>query len=702
MDSLENRFSIGYSLEHSAQGTPVPPPQAVVEPVPAPEPYPIEIAGARARMAVDGDGQVTPIKATSDDSAAEEDNDETPTLGPASAIKKPLEALPSYLRLTSYGERVVQFGGLRNARLSDLESRDDELMAHLSRKVRPSEFEVPRMYPSRATAEAQAAGVWQTANERARIKRASDVLDRHRSSSPVAPGPSQSTSALLGSDIATPEESSGSGATHDRYYVGGRAPAGVPSSASSSSKPHNVRLAPRAVIGLPPLPTCWVKKGEDNVEMDETGTTLKAKRDVRRPSNDTVVLRTDHPVPDNCGIFYYEVTVCESGEDDLIGVGLCDEKCPLVKMPGLETKSFGYHGDDGRIIVSQGAAKPYGPHFGKGDVIGCGYNLEKKHIFFTKNGLSLQVAFTDVSDRLYPTIGLKSSHVVETNFGAKEFVYDIDQYVREQKQSVLRRIRDSELRPRELRNAFDLKFVEDLVASYFSHFGLIESAKAFQREKMEDGDQPQSNNQDAMDIDAEEDDDVSPELKKLDHPRATQPTSAEESEAELKHRQVIRSLVVEGKIADAMKQLELFYPEVLKNDIIVFKLKCRQFVELVRRTVPCHPDKLGLTEVIKYGQQLQEEYKNDKRPFIGERLEQIFTLLAYEDPSADPMVAELLSPSHLRPLAEELNSAMVVSKGMPSVAPLQRIAQHVTQMVWELADQGDSAASLINVHRDYL
>lgn len=56
---------------------------------------------------------------------------------------------------------------------------------------------------------------------------------------------------------------------------------------------------------------------------------------------------------------------------------------------GWESKSFGYHGDDGNKFESTGTGAPYGPLFTTGDTIGCAINFFSKKAFYTKNGKNL-------------------------------------------------------------------------------------------------------------------------------------------------------------------------------------------------------------------------------------------------------------------------------------------------------------------------
>lgn len=59
-------------------------------------------------------------------------------------------------------------------------------------------------------------------------------------------------------------------------------------------------------------------------------------------------------------------------------------------MPGWDSGSWGYHGDDGGLF-SQDGDSPAGDAetYGTGDVIGCGITTSTGMIFFTKNGRRL-------------------------------------------------------------------------------------------------------------------------------------------------------------------------------------------------------------------------------------------------------------------------------------------------------------------------
>jgi Ran-binding protein 9/10 len=110
----------------------------------------------------------------------------------------------------------------------------------------------------------------------------------------------------------------------------------------------------------------------------------------------------------------------------------------LNSLPGWESDSWGYYGDDGTICHDYQFER-YGPTFSTGDVIGCCIDFQKRLVFYTINGQLLDAAFRNISfddfcksgnSDVYPTIGLSSSgEHVHVNFGKNPFVFDILEYV---------------------------------------------------------------------------------------------------------------------------------------------------------------------------------------------------------------------------------------------------------------------------------
>lgn len=147
---------------------------------------------------------------------------------------------------------------------------------------------------------------------------------------------------------------------------------------------------------------------------------------------------------------------------------------------------------------------------------------------------------------------------------------------------------------------------------------------------------------------------------------------------------------------------DTYYPNVLvENELVYFKLKCRRFIEMVRKAAeirlhyeskkangvdasqamdvdtngtevggwesmdtedgPEHLDELQDLErdVIEYGQQLQAEYRSDLRREVQKTLEDIWSLMAYPNPLREPKVAHLMDNKERSSAAEMVNSMIL-------------------------------------------
>uniref|UniRef100_A0A060T2J0 ARAD1C28996p n=1 Tax=Blastobotrys adeninivorans TaxID=409370 RepID=A0A060T2J0_BLAAD len=728
---MENRFSVQFALQHSESGTPVPPPSDPVVPV-EPTPYTVRIPGQQGSgqlLSVDHTGTMTPISSMDPESGQVSSEDKAHR-EKRKSLTLNLPWIPSYLFYTAYGERFRNFSRCHSprkitARESDEVSPINSPPRHgiddgTDRNVSPSQFNLPQIFPSRSAAELDALGLWHEHHHSGRRPVSTRRLASRLSDPKSPPGGADgdnaqsSSSVLRGADGSTPRS-------------------GVSSAADSKS---SLPLTGRHELGVPALPTSWNKKehtGVKHLRITHDGCRVSFETDDKNSSSsssstsslEVIALRANHSVPPLCGVYYFEIHIEAMGTEDLLGIGLCDAEAMLTKMPGLEKHSWGYHSDDGRIITCQGTAKSYGPKFGAGDVIGCGVDFHKNCVFYTKNGLPLGVAFQDVSDStLYPNVGLKTGQIIRANFGGEEFRFDIEKYIRDEKAKVMEEVKARQSKPPQALGDQDpADFVHDLVASYFSHVGYLETAKAFQRERASNT--STTTNQPGEDAEMKEAPSSSSSSSAPDE------NTKDPAELEMYNRQKIRQLVLDGNIDTAIKRLQLFYPAVLENnDIMYLKLRCRKFVELVRQTIASQDVEMGdianesdpsssstagagtsseavdydkaMQAVIQYGQEMQKDYKDDSRPIVQEMLTQVFSLLAYDDPSTVPSLAYLFAKDSLVPLAEELNSEILASLGKPAVPSLQKLAQHATQLVWELSDQGISSAHLINVQDDFL
>lgn len=253
-------------------------------------------------------------------------------------------------------------------------------------------------------------------------------------------------------------------------------------------------------------------------------------------------VRTDHPVPPSCLLYYFEIKFISKGREGLMGVGLTSAQVILTKLPGWARESYGYHADDGNAFNGDGRGNSFGPTFTTDDVIGCGYNLVEGKCFFTKNGLMLGHPFGDIPSNIsfYPTIGLKTpGEEIRANFGQEDFVYDIEQDLRSLKKNMTLTISNYPI------NDFSSwqNTLHKLVQSWLLHNSYPDTADAFTRStKIE----------------------------------------CKENIQRIHQRNRIQQLVLNGRISEAIRLTNRLFPSLLQNNPnLLFALKCRQFIELI-------------------------------------------------------------------------------------------------------------------------
>ncbi|KAH6690561.1 ran-binding protein [Plectosphaerella plurivora] len=473
---------------------------------------------------------------------------------------------------------------------------------------------------------------------------------------------------------------------------------------------------------FPSLPT-KLNKDDKNANLEVLGNGFEVRfagsKGTTERENEAYSIRADHHMPPQCGIYYFEVTILGTKRDSAtIGIGFSSRSVALSRPPGWEPESYGYHGDDGRTYQAHNGGKEYGPHFTMNDVIGCGINFREKTAFYTRNGVLLGNAFADVKGRMYPSVGLKrAGEHVRVNFGQDPFVFDIDSVMKREKERFHAEIASTSLSALSPLKERDL--VQTLVLQFLQQDGYIETARAFAEEMHTE--------KKSLSIDPNE---VIEDINVRDDEHATK-------------RQRIRRAVLEGDIDRALKHTNAFYPEVLEHyEHVHFRLRCRKFIEMIRtaaemRTsaegkksnghVPLQPhvqtmdlDQNGSTfdqmdtedgfdvnsamsldelelQTLMYGQSLQAEYREDPRREITESLESIYALLAYTNPLKEKDVAHLLDKKGRVVVAEELNSAILMSLGKSSRSALEEVYAQTSVLLEDLGETGGSGA-FVSLH----
>jgi hypothetical protein len=234
---------------------------------------------------------------------------------------------------------------------------------------------------------------------------------------------------------------------------------------------------------LMPLPSRWSDQDRyPGLDLMNDGLDLKYSGSASKADIEAASVRADYPMSPACGMYYFEVKIEQKSKETAIAIGFSTAEASLERLPGWETHSWGYHGDDGKMFFGEHSGRSYGPTFGSGDVIGCGINFNAGYSFFTKNGIDLGICFRELKEdiRPFPTVGMKkhSGASVTANFGQRPFVFDIDEKMMVERSKVSRGIENSKITP--LRQPRDENtLVQDLVAHFLAHDGYVETAKAF-------------------------------------------------------------------------------------------------------------------------------------------------------------------------------------------------------------------------------
>ncbi|KAI1290615.1 ran-binding protein [Xylaria venustula] len=472
---------------------------------------------------------------------------------------------------------------------------------------------------------------------------------------------------------------------------------------------------------IPPLPTRWNKDDKFGaIEVSANGLEVKynpaLRTTTREQDHEICGIRADHPMPTQAGIYYFEVTLLSKRRDEstTVCLGFVAKNVSLARPPGWEQDSWGYHGDDGDIYSGHNVGKKYkDTTFSAGDVIGCGVNFRTGHAFFTKNGTNLGPAFRDVKGKLYPVVGIKKAgEVIRVNFGQSPFVFKIDQLIKKEQNMIKQAIARTSVEKLVSSRMNETELIQQLVLQFLQHDGYVETAREFAQEIQ--AEQHALNSDPSvpiMGINIKDDDDAH-------------------------QRQRIRRAILEGDIDRALSLTGIHYPRVLGNNLdVYFKLKCRKFIEMIRKAAEYsngtgkrsngHPyddiqtemdvdendlsDALEddgmesqtdpgplLKETIAYGQALQAEFRNDQMPEVDQALSDIFSLLAYPNPLQVKEVAPMLDRKGRVAVAEELNSAILSSLGKSSRSALENLYGQTSVLLDYLREDG-GPGSLVSV-----
>ena len=404
-------------------------------------------------------------------------------------------------------------------------------------------------------------------------------------------------------------------------------------------------------------------------------------------SQDIGAVRTDHPCPPRCLLYYFEVAIADSGTRGSISVGLADSSFQLNRQPGWETGSYAYHGYDGRRYADSEQGEQYGPRFGMGDVVGCGFLAERREIFFTKNGAHLGIAFSGiVTAPLYPTASLHSpGERLTFNLGAVPFEFDVQSLVASERQARYAQILASPSPPVD---------IDSLVRAFLLHYNYgetltalgqpaphLDAGDATNTADITDGGLPDLTTASAAALTLATKDSA---VQMTVHGATPDPAAAASADATtrvgrtspaaheaamrrtLQQRALLCARLRSGDVHGTIDQLESRFPGLLATQPkLHFRLRCQHFIELIRSG--------AAVQAVAYA---QKELAVESSP--AAELAEVFALIAYEKPSdVTGRPAALMGVAHLEGSVGALNAAILQEQGLPSTCAIERLLRQL-------------------------
>ncbi|PPQ98885.1 hypothetical protein CVT24_003516 [Panaeolus cyanescens] len=364
---------------------------------------------------------------------------------------------------------------------------------------------------------------------------------------------------------------------------------------ASDNDDDSAGTPPRAIPATTPvprqkivLPSRWsehdrhpnLSLSHDGREVSYTGTTMNGDKDA-------AAIRTQHQLHPACGIYYYEIAILGKEQK-----AFASRSVKFTRLPGWELNSWGYYGENGRVLSGDKEGNAFGQPFGVGDIIGCGIDFTTQKVFYTKNGIFIGDVFHGIGKGfdLYPSIGLlRHGEVIRANFGQDPFKFDIDHIVQRQQSAMWDKIlatpldrtvltghrktvvgsiasitNDTEEKPA-LSADEEREVINKLVMSYLVHHGYIKTAKVFERREEEQV-------PDALPTDVD-----------VEMSNGASSSADGHVEGTIQSRTNAVNAVLNRDLVSAIEITRKHFPEVLEADghLMLIKLRCRRFIELI-------------------------------------------------------------------------------------------------------------------------
>ncbi|KAI8619023.1 CTLH/CRA C-terminal to lish motif domain-containing protein [Chytriomyces sp. MP71] len=206
--------------------------------------------------------------------------------------------------------------------------------------------------------------------------------------------------------------------------------------------------------------------------------------------------------------------------------------------------------------------------------------------------------------------------------------------------------------------------VHALIREYLVHGCYTETATAFSSSSNASSNASVSTNAapDAMDVDGHHQN------------NSTNTTTSNTTNNSLVVRKQLHSLVMAGRIADAIAATNAAFPEALAGATpdsvaVCFMLQTQQFIELVRASS-------ASTDALRFAQDELGQY-GYLNPKYFDTLQDIVALIAYTDPYKSP-VAHYLSHQRREEVATSLNGFLLAQQNLPAETSLERLVRQAT------------------------
>lgn len=407
-------------------------------------------------------------------------------------------------------------------------------------------------------------------------------------------------------------------------------------------------------------------------------------------------------------IYYYEIEITKGIENecDVVLGFIKDEirnishsSTSMIDMRGTDDRAVGWYGKNGYFTIwNDKRIERSSPRFGKGDTVGMGYNIFKDSFFITKNGLFicelssvdkfLEKSFEGKKNvrGLIPSISLGSWCGINVNLGieGQNFMFDVVNYVKSNKYSYIKQVKDSKIIPFSLpdktlvQTDLDLgKYTDNLVLAYLKYCGYVDTVNAMQKDLNDlrrAGGEGEIRENDKKDNNKKENDKML-ELCNL--------------------KKMVKKYILEDDFSKARKLLEGKYPGFFTTYRKVnFRLKVVKLIHML--TV----EKMDILKCLKFATQLKNLFKEEDCQYY---VDEISILFSYDDPRECEQYHKYYDENKIK-IIHAIIMAINEQNCLPFISSLDLIILRTDQNLENMVDNIDNNKGplLLNLLEDYI